>query len=210
MNKKNILVLGAHTDDGEWGCGASINKWALQGARITYIAMSAAEESVKPEYPKNILRSEILVSAKILGIPPDSVRVLNFPVRHFPRYRQEILEALVAIRSEINPDLVVVHSSTDTHQDHEVMSSEAFRAFKRASILGFELPHNCRISAPAYFSVVDDSNINSKIHALESYKSQLWRVDGGFKDLMFGIATMRGCQVGVKYAEAFEVMRWVD
>ena len=209
MAARRVLLLGAHTDDGEWGCGGSVHKWGRQGAEITYVAFSAAEESVRPEYPRDILRTEIIRGAGLMGIPPEQVRVLDFPVRHFPQHRQAILEALVKLRGELDPELVMVHSTTDTHQDHETLSQEAFRAFKKTSILGYEIPHNYRISAPSYFNPLDEDDIEAKIAALQAYESQLWRV-GDLRPLLLGQAALRGVQINVRYAEAFEVIRWVE
>ncbi len=207
--KRNILLLGAHTDDGEWGCGASIHKWSQQGAKVTYVAMSAAEESVRADFHRDILRTEIFLGAALMGVSKENVRVLDFPVRHFPQHRQAILETLVKLRTELAPDLVMVHASTDTHQDHEALSQEAFRAFKKTSILGYELPHNCRISAPAYFNALAPIHVEAKIKSLNAYESQRWRT-GDLAPILQGLAAMRGSQINVQYAEAFEVMRWVE
>ncbi|MBX3588572.1 MAG: PIG-L family deacetylase [Ramlibacter sp.] len=209
MAPERILLLGAHTDDGEWGCGASIHKWASEGAAVTYVAFSAAEESLKPEFPRDILRKEILAASKLIGIQASAVRVLDFPVRKFPAMRQEILEVLVALNRELNPDLILVHGSEDTHQDHETLSREAFRAFKKKSILGYEVPHNNRGYSPAFFSAVSEANMDAKIAALESYQSQSWRL-ADTRALLKGLATVRGAQAGVPLAEAFEVLRWQD
>ena len=206
---RKILLLGAHTDDGEWGCGASVHKWAARGDEITYVAFSAAEESVRPEYPRDILRTEILAGAALMGVSKERVRVLNFPVRHFPQHRQEILETLVRLRTELEPDLVMVHGTADTHQDHETLNREAFRAFKKCSILGYELPHNCRTTVAAYFNPVDEVDIKAKVAALDAYVSQRWRVND-LGALLEGQAVLRGSQIGVRYAEVFEVIRWVD
>jgi LmbE family N-acetylglucosaminyl deacetylase len=205
---RTILLLGAHADDGEWGCGASIHKWAKQGDIVTYVAFSAAEESVSPEFPRDILRTEIFRGATLMGILKENVRVLDFPVRHFPQHRQAILETLVKLRTELAPDLVMVHATTDTHQDHETINRETFRAFKRTSILGYELPHNCRVSEPAFFNPLGVADVKVKIAALHAYESQLWRASD-LSALLEGQAVMRGSQIGVRYAEAFEVIRWV-
>jgi LmbE family N-acetylglucosaminyl deacetylase len=206
---RRILLLGAHTDDGEWGCGGSIHKWRRSGDDVTYVALSAAEESVRPEFPRDILRTEIFAGAALIGVPRERVRVLDFPVRHFPQHRQAILETLVKLRSEFDPDLVLVHATTDTHQDHETLNREAFRAFKRTSVLGFELPHNCRVSAPGYFSCLEDADIEAKVAALQAYQSQAWRAKD-VRAILTGQAVVRGAQVGVGHAEAFEVIRWVE
>jgi len=182
--------------------------WSKLGDYVTYVAFSAAEESVRAEYPRDILRTEIYAGAALMGIPNEQVRVLDFPVRHFPQHRQAILEILINLRAELAPDLVMVHGTADTHQDHEALSREAFRAFKKTSILGYELPHNCRTSEVAYFNPVEEVDVKAKVAALEAYESQRWRA-ADICALLEGQAVLRGSQIGVRYAEAFEVVRWV-
>ena len=58
----------------------------------------------------------------------------------FQRIDRILLEQFVKIRNEYNPDLVLLPASSDTHQDHNTVYTEGFRAFKHASILGYELP----------------------------------------------------------------------
>ena len=54
MNHQNILILAPHTDDGEFGCGASIAKFLEQGSKIYYIAFSTAKKSVPEGLPQYI------------------------------------------------------------------------------------------------------------------------------------------------------------
>ena len=205
---RRILVLGPHTDDGEWGAGASIARWTSEGRDLWYVAFSAAEDSVREGLAKNVLRSEIIDASREIGIRPEQLRVLDFKVRYFPRDRQEILEEMVRLRAEISPDLVVVPSSYDTHQDHKVISEEAFRAFKRSSILGYEMPWNNRKIDLTYFQEVDEGSLVRKTRAIAAYRSQLFR-NPSYEEFIRSLALQRGFQVGCRYAEAFEVIRWV-
>ena len=207
--KKRFLVLGPHTDDGEWGCGASMAKWIESGHDVRYVAFSAAEESVPDGLHKDVLREEIKTATDAIGLPESNLEVLNYRVRHFPRDRQEILETLIKIRQELNPDVVVVPSSFDTHQDHETICQEAFRAFKRTTLLGYEIPWNNRTVQVTYYNSVGADHIAKKIASLAAYKSQLFRAPN-YKELVNSLAIQRGSQVGVDFAEAFEVIRWVD
>lgn len=209
MKKKRYLVLGPHTDDGEWGCGASMAKWVGQGHEVYYAAFSAAEESVPAGLPQDILRSEIVEAAKEINLPAERLQVFQFRVRYFPRDRQEILEAMVQLRKDIDPDVVVGPNSYDTHQDHEVINREAFRAFKRATILGYEIPWNNRRTDLTFFHGVEEEHLQCKIRALAAYKSQAFRAPN-YDELIHSLAVQRGCQVGMRYAEAFEVIRWVE
>ncbi len=209
MKKKKYLVLGPHTDDGEWGCGASMAKWTAQGHEVHYAAFSAAEESVPHGMPLDILRGEILEAIKEINLPADNLQVFQYRVRYFPRDRQEILEEMIRLRKEIDPDVVAVPSSFDTHQDHEVISREAFRAFKRCTILGYEIPWNNRRIDLTFFNGIEEEYLQCKIRSLAAYKSQIFRAPN-FADLIQSLAIQRGSQVGLKYAEAFEVIRWVE
>jgi LmbE family N-acetylglucosaminyl deacetylase len=208
MNK-TILILGPHTDDGEWGCGASIAKWVAAGHNVYYVAFSAAEESVPEGLPTNILREEITNATKVLGLPPDRLRVFTYQVRYFPRDRQEILEDMIKLRAELDPDIVVMPSTHDTHQDHEVINREAFRAFKRSTLLGYEIPWNNRHTDLTFYNRVTKGQVDVKIKSIASYQSQLFRAPN-YAELVSSLAIQRGNQVGLEYAEAFEVIRWVE
>ncbi len=207
--KKKYLVLGPHTDDGEWGCGASISKWIREGHVVHYAAFSAAEESVPAGLPLDILRQEIKAAIMVLGVSAENLSVFSYRVRYFPRDRQEILEDMIRLRGKIQPDVVLVPSSYDTHQDHEVINREAFRAFKRATILGYEIPWNNRKNDLTFFNGVTESDLAAKINSIAAYKSQEFRAPN-FSDLINSLAIQRGSQVGLGLAEAFEVIRWVE
>lgn len=207
-SNQRILILGPHTDDGEWGAGASVSHWLEQGNSVWYVAFSAAEESVMAEHSPDILRSEILEATKEICILPENLKVLNYKVRYFPRDRQEILEEMIRLRKQIEPTLVVLPSAYDTHQDHKIISEEGFRAFKRSSILGYELPWNNRKIDLTFFQEVSEEDLSRKVRAIAAYKSQIFR-NPRFEDFIRSLAIQRGFQVGCRYAEAFEVIRWV-
>lgn len=208
MNEQRILVLGPHTDDGEWGAGASIARWIRQGHKVWYAAFSAAEESVREGFSPDVLRQEIVEASVALGISAENLRVLHHKVRYFPRDRQDILEEMIRLRREIEPTLVILPSSYDTHQDHKVISEEGFRAFKRCSILGYEIPWNNRKIDLTYFQEIDEDDLSRKIKAIAAYKSQVFR-NPQYEEFIRSLAVQRGFQVGCRYAEAYEVIRWV-
>src|ERR1700694_1698350 len=139
---ETVLVLAPHTDDGEFGCGGTIAKFHARGAAVHYVAFSGAEESVPPGFPRNILRQEAAAATAVLGIPATHLQILDFRVRHFSSQRQDILEHMVRLMADLEPDIVLLPSSNDTHQDHAVIAAEGFRAFKRTTMLGYEIPWN--------------------------------------------------------------------
>lgn len=208
QNNKNILVLSPHTDDGELGCGATIAKFLDIGYVVYYATFTYSEESVLPNYPKNILEHEVKKATQALGILPENLLIFRYQVRRFSYFRQEILEDLVRINNEIKPDLVFLPCQKDLHQDHSTISNEGIRAFKKTSILGYELPWNNLTFSTQCFSTVSEVHINKKIQALECYKSQSHR-DYLNAEYIRGLAITRGTQIGKRYAEAFEVIRLI-
>jgi len=205
---KKALVLAPHTDDGELGCGATIVKFIESGINVSYIAFSICEESVPEGFPENILEDEVKSATRILGITHEDLYIEYFKVRNFPKNRQAILERLVDYNKLINPDIVFMPSSFDVHQDHNIIYNEGLRAFKTKTILGYEFMWNNFSFNSTSFSSLKEKHINKKIQALQEYKSQTGRFYADL-DLVKGQAQFRGLQIGVKYAEAFEVIRWI-
>jgi LmbE family N-acetylglucosaminyl deacetylase len=203
-----ILVLAPHTDDGEFGCGGSIARFASEGNEVHYVAFSAAEKSVPAEYPNDVLRKEVVNATAILKIPKANLQVLNFEVRDFPAHRQEILEVMVKIQISLKPDMVLLPSTYDVHQDHQTIANEGFRAFKRTTLLGYDLPWNTLNFATNMFIHLKQEHIDLKLAALAEYKSQAGR-PYATKGFIEGLARTRGVQTGTEFAEAFECIRWV-
>lgn len=206
--KNNILILAPHTDDGEFGCGGSIAKFIEEGKNIYYVAFSTAEESVSDGMPKNILEIEVKDATKRLGIISSNLIVYKFQVRKLSYVRQEVLEELIKIKKEIEPNLVFIPSPNDLHQDHYTVAMEGMRAFKKVSILGYELPWNNITFHTNAFIKLKKRHIDKKIDALNAYKSQSNKLYAT-PEFIWSLARTRGVQIGAEYAETFEVIRWV-
>jgi LmbE family N-acetylglucosaminyl deacetylase len=208
MFADRVLVLAPHTDDGEFGCGGTIARLIEEGSEVHYAALSIAEDSVPTGLPRDILAGEVVKATRELALDDRHLVVERFPVRRFPEFRQQILELLVDLSRRIAPDLVFLPSSTDTHQDHQVVAQEGFRAFKKTTILGYEVPwNNLTFSTNAFF-FLESRHMDAKLRALRCYVSQLGReyVDEQF---IRSLARTRGVQIGAEYAECFEVSRLV-
>src|SRR5687768_10016401 len=145
----NILVLAPHTDDAEFGCGASIAKYIEQGKQVTYIAFSSCAQSLPEGLPADRLIDECKAATQSLGI--QSTKILDYQVRDFYQQRQNILEELVKIRKEFDPQTVFLPAQNDIHQDHQVIYAEGLRAFRNLNVLGYELPWNNTRFQPNYF-----------------------------------------------------------
>ncbi len=203
-----VVVLAPHTDDGELGCGGSIAKFIENGYDVYYVAFSSARQSLPEGYPDDTLVREVKAATKILGIKPENLIIYDYEVRKFSYVRQDILEDLVKLKRELEPDLVFIPSTQDLHQDHQTVANEALRAFKETSILSYELPWNNIAFRTEGFIPLEKRHVDKKMQALREYKSQSHRVYLN-EDFIYGLAKARGVQIKKEYAEAFEVVRYV-
>lgn len=207
-NFKRVLILAPHTDDGELGAGGTIAKLIANGSDVYYAAFSTAEESVPAPYPKDILRTEVKDATKKLGIKNENLMIFNYQVRKLSYHRQEILEDLMDLKRKIKPDLVFMPIIEDIHQDHSTVAQEGLRAFKNTTLLGYELIWNNLSFKTSCFVDIDKSMVEKKCDSLREYKSQSHR-DYMNSEFIFSLAKARGVQIGVLYAEAFDVIRLI-
>lgn len=207
-NLKNVIVLAPHTDDGELGCGGTIAKLIDAGVNVYYVAFSTAEKSLPKGFAPDTLKVEVKKATQVLGINASNLIIFNHEVRKLNYVRQEVLESLVLIRNKIDVDLVFLPSLNDIHQDHKTIAEEGLRAFKNVTILGYELIWNNLTFNTTSFVKLDKKHIEKKALALKEYKSQNGR-SYMTDDFIFSLAKTRGVQIGVDYAEAFEVLRLI-
>lgn len=205
VNNKRILVLAPHPDDGEFGCGATTVKYLADGFELHYAVFSSCKRSIPEGLPSDTLEKELKVASSILGI--HQLHLFDYDVRYFSYHRQDILEDMVKLNSSLQPWLVMVPASTDIHQDHQTIHNEAKRAFKHSKMLGYELPWNNIVMTTTFFTVLTEEHIELKTKAVMTYKSQAFR-NYYSEEFIRSLAFTRGTQIGVRYAEAFEVMKW--
>ena len=195
--KKKALVLSPHTDDAELGCGGTIAKLIEEGWAVHVIYFSA----VRTRFPQLVNEAEN--SARILGM---SYEILDFNTRYFPRDRQDILQILHDRSRKENYNLVFTPTTTDIHQDHGVVTTEAKRIFRKCTLLGYELPWNNLDVSLNCFIPLEKRHIKKKISALECYNTQ--KKHPYFdKKFLESVVKMRGVQLSTPFAEGFETIK---
>ena len=204
----NVLVLAPHTDDGEFGCGGTMARLVESGVKVTYAAFSTAAKSVPENFPKDILKHEVRAATKVLGIPESDLKVYDFEVRMFPTLRQDILEEMIVLQQELDPDCVLMPALIDLHQDHKTIAEEGLRAFKRTTVMAYEIPwNNLNFQQQAYVRL-EERHVEKKVQALARYESQGHR-NYTREDYIRNVALTRGINIGCEFAEVFEVYRWI-
>jgi len=193
-----ILALSPHTDDIELGCGGYLSKMTEQGHSVYVACFSHIYDGVD-------LTEEHLDSLYFIGVAQNWL--FNETVREFDR--QRVLQNMINIREEIQPDVVLCPYSDDIHQDHKVVYNEAVRAYSKThSLLGYELPWNCRGFNGSFFVRLEDRHLRQKMEMLNKYESQKDKHYFNFQ-FITSLATVRGMQIGGGKAETYEVITWI-
>jgi LmbE family N-acetylglucosaminyl deacetylase len=200
---KKICFIGAHPDDIELGCGAFIAN--IQGkADILCVTLSDNQENPALLH----LVEEHFRSMGVLGVDHSHIKIGTFITRRFPELRQEILEYLYQLNREYQPDIVITHTRSDIHQDHQQTTEEVLRAFRGTTVLGFDALRSSYGFFPHFLVEVNVEDVEKKILALTEYSTYH---DKYYFDAAVLRATLirHGALAERPYAEGFDILRIV-
>jgi len=200
---KKVCCIGAHPDDIELGCGALI---ANISNKSDVLCLTLSDNQKNPSLQN--LAAEHRKSMEVLGITGDRDILLDYETRRFPQMRQEILETMLQIKRDFKPDLVLVHTKNDIHQDHITTMEEALRAFRGITVLGFDVLRSSYGFFPHFLFEVSERDVDKKMAALAEYKTY---IDRYYFDAQITRATMirHGALAERSYAEGFDILRVV-
>ena len=198
----NILAVGAHPDDIEFGCFGTLAYYKELKHTIYFIVFSSGELLGTREIrEKEAIESAKLIDAEIefFRFPDANIKVSNITI---DKFRNRI--------KEIKPDVLLTHHLNDNHQDHRataqicLSSSEYFDR-----ILFFETPSTYDFSPTIYFKI--DKHLYKKVTALKIFKSQTQRPYLDIEAIK-GLAQYRGYQCGLygSLCEAFTCYKWIE
>lgn len=197
-----IIACGAHPDDVELGCGGTLRAATKLGKRVIAVFLTKGEMSGDPK----VRCEESKEALAILGVK--DVYFGNFPDTEIPN-THSVLEWLETFYTKYKPETILTHSVNDMHQDHRQVGWLSMAAFRNATrILAYETPRVTAAFAPTYFVDVSDS-IKDKWKALRCHISQNEKRYLTYES-MINLTSFRGGQVNLSFAEAFEVVRYVE
>ena len=196
---RRVLFLGAHSDDIEIGCGATVLRLVEEhpDVEITWVVLSA----------EGVRRAEAEASAKaFLGRHKRrKVLIQDFRGSYFP-YQGEALKSFLETLKSVQPDLVFTHYRHDLHQDHRIVNELTWNTFRSQRVLEYEIPKfDGDLGVPNFFVPVKRAHIAAKSrHLLKCFKSQTtkhWFTDELFRSL----PRIRGmeCNSPTQFAEAY-------
>lgn len=199
---QRLLAIGAHPDDIEIACGATMAKFHDAGYTIWGLVMTQGERGGHAEVRPDEAKS----GADFLGL--DQVRVMNFPDTRLYECSVEILAAIEAVIKEFRPDMLFTHSSHDLHQDHCAVHEATLRAARNLKmILCYESPSVTQEFLPTFFVDIGDY-IDVKVEGIKEHWDQRAKPYVQ-EERVRGQAIFRGGQAKTRFAEGFEVVRAV-
>jgi len=145
-------------------------------------------------------------SMRILGVKPENDILGPFETRQFPQERQAILEYMLKFHREFKPELVFVHSKQDVHQDHNTVTTDALRAFRGVTVLGFDVIRSSYDFFPHFLIGVEAEHVQKKIEALAAYTTyrDVYYFD---RALTNSILVRNGAVAQRPFAEGFDILR---
>ncbi|MCF6167986.1 bacillithiol biosynthesis deacetylase BshB1 [Lutibacter sp.] len=228
--KLDILAIGAHPDDVELGCGATVAKEISLGKKVGVLDLTRGELGTRGS--SEIRKKEATKAAKILGV---TIREnLAFADGFFQNDKEHQLEVIKIIR-KYKPTIVLCNAVDDRHIDHpkgsKLVSDACFLSglMKIETFLEGQKQEVWRPKQVYHYIqwkniepdfVVDVSEfIETKMDAVKAYDSQFYNPASkepsspisskNFLDSVLYRAQDLGRLVGVNYAEGFTAERYV-
>jgi LmbE family N-acetylglucosaminyl deacetylase len=198
----NILAIGAHPDDIEFGCGGTLIKYARKGHHVYLLVMTEGSQGGDP----GLRRAEQEKAAAVLG----ARKVLwgEYRDTEIPADRA-LIQHLEEVVRLVAPDFIFVHHGDDTHQDHRNLSVGTLSATRYTrNVLCYEGPTTQNFSPSVFVDV--EPVLAEKILALQAHTSQVMKTNIenlSIADIARSSAHFRGIQGRVRNAEGFVPVR---
>lgn len=197
---RRVLCLGAHSDDIEIGCGASVLQIsAAHPETVFHWVVFSADGDRERE-------ARLGANRFLAATCQYEVAVKQFRDGFFPFIGAEIKEFFETLKAEISPDLIFTHNRTDRHQDHRLISDLTWNTFRDHFILEYEVPkYDGDLGSPNCYLPCDEAICRRKTDLLldtfTSQRSRRWFTPDTFRGLM----RIRGIEAGSPggFAEAF-------
>lgn len=228
--KLDILAFGAHPDDVELGCGATIAKATAQGKKVGIVDLTLGDLGTRgtPE----IRMEEAAEAANILKL--SARENLQFRDGFFENNEAHKREVIRMIR-KYQPEVVICNAPNDRHPDHGRASQLVVESSFYAGLMKIETEDNGVKQEPwrpsrlyhyiqfydlkADFSVDVTGFAEVKMKSIMAHASQFFNPDSDepktlisskqFHDSITGRMVEWGRIIGVEHAEGFIVDRTI-
>lgn len=199
-NPQSVLLLGAHCDDIEIGCGGTVLRMTKENPelRCHWVVFSSDRERAE----------EAMASARhfLRHAADKTIVIKEFKNGYFPYVGGDIKDYFEQLKKEISPDLIFTHNRHDLHQDHRVIGELTWNTFRDHTILEYEIAkYDGDLGTPNLYFHLDESTCSEKVdNILEHFGSQRSR-HWFTRDTFHGLMRLRGIESNAPggYAEGF-------
>jgi LmbE family N-acetylglucosaminyl deacetylase len=203
-NARNVLCLGAHSDDIEIGCGGTVLKLIRDhpGLHVWWIVFSASANRAR--------EAQSSAEVFLVGAAQAKIVVETFRDSFFPMEAERIKDYFEEIKSGFQPDVVFTHYREDRHQDHRILSDLTWNTFRHHLILEYEIPkYDGDLGSPNFFVRLDDALCRRKVDALCRYFQTQANKHWFAPEMFLGLMRLRGMECAAQYAEGFYCRKFV-
>ena len=204
-SRLRVLCIGAHCDDIEIGCGATLLR--LAGEReldVSWLVLSST--------PARAAECEQSAKRFLAKARRREVRLESFRDGYLPAQWAAAKDTFEAIKRTARPDLIFTHERDDRHQDHRLACELTWNTFRDHTILEYEIPkYDGGLGQPNFFVPVSPAIATRKVKFLQlayaSQRDKRWFSEDTFLALM----RLRGieCNAERGLAEAFHARKVV-
>ena len=197
----NVLVIMAHPDDCEISISGTLLKHRYNKDEILIVCATEGEALAK-ERRNETKKAAMILKAKVifLGLPDRKIK-----------HEIETISRLEEVINKFNPDRIYTHSLSDTHQDHLNLGRSAVVAGRHVKQILLFVCESTTINFHPTFFVDISNHIEEKLEIVHCHKTVM-KLNKSYirDDVIVGQAFYRGSQIETKYAECFEVFKFVD
>lgn len=221
---KNVIVISAHPDDETLGVGGAILKHVANGDNVFWLIVTNVFEN--QGFSKERVESrqkEIREVEKLLGV--SKTFLLDYPTMTLSSSSLiKMVPEISSVFSDVQPEIVYCLNRSDAHSDHRVIfdavmaCTKSFRYPYIKQILMYECISETEFAPvlaekaflPNYFVDITDF-VDTKLDIMKIFESELGEHPFPRSlDNIKALAHFRGASVGVKYAEAFQLLKYID
>jgi LmbE family N-acetylglucosaminyl deacetylase len=198
---RSVLAVGAHPDDIELGCGATLAAHRAAGDSVTMLVLTGGQNGPGTVAQR---RAEAEAAARAL----DALLVWGRMVDCSLAPDSATIAAVENVISGVAADVVYVHAPDDSHQDHRAAATATVSAARHSSrVLHYRSPSTTRFEPTVFVDV--SAYLDRKLDALHCHRSQVEGSSMVDPDVVEATARYFGAQARVRYAEAFAPARFV-
>jgi LmbE family N-acetylglucosaminyl deacetylase len=201
---RRVLAIGAHPDDIELGCGATLLAHSTAGDAVTMLVMTGGENGPAGTGATGVRHREQEAAAALLGARLRWGGLVDCAVAADSATVAVVERAL----EETGADVVYVHAPDDSHQDHRAVTSATLAAARRLSrVVHYQSPSTLSFTPTVFVDVT--MHLSGKLAALGAHASQVEQSAMVEPDAVVASARHWGAQARIGYAEAFAPTRLV-